>query len=179
MDDQDDVALVERCIRGDTEAFAPLVARYQKVLFNVAYRMVGDYEDARDISQDAFVKAYEKLDLFDPSRRFFSWIYRIMINECLNHLRRRKPLEPLDPRLASPGSLQDDLQARETSRRLRAALDELATDDREVLILRHFVGLSYAEVGALLEISEKTVKSRLYTARQRLGGLLGARSPAR
>ena len=66
------------------EAFAPLVERYQRPLFTVAVRMVGDPEDARDITQSAFVKAFEKLSTFDPSYRFFSWLYRIAINECLN-----------------------------------------------------------------------------------------------
>lgn len=172
MDDVDDAELVTRCLRGDQQAFEPLVARYEKVLFNVALRMVGDYEDARDITQTAFVKAYEKLASFDPRYRFFSWIYRIMINESLNHLQRRKPYQPLDPGLACATTPLEDAQASELSERVQEALMRLSPDYRQVLILRHFVELSYSEMSSLLSIPEKTVKSRLYTARQRLGDVL-------
>ena len=111
MDDGDDAELVNRCLSGDQLAFEPLVTRYQKVLFNVALRMVGNYEDARDIAQTAFVKAFEKLDTYDPRYRFFSWIYRIMMNESLNYLQRRKFHEPLDVNLSSTSDPQQDALA--------------------------------------------------------------------
>ena len=88
--DADDLALVARCRAGETAAFEALVERYQRVLFTVALRMLGDYDAASDAAQNAFVKAYQKLDTFDPTRRFFSWIYRILVNECLN-ARRDQP----------------------------------------------------------------------------------------
>jgi RNA polymerase sigma-70 factor (ECF subfamily) len=172
----DDAELVSRCLRGEAEAFEPLVERYQGVLFNVALRMVGDYEDARDITQNAFVKAYEKLATYDPRFRFFSWIYRIMVNESLNSLERRKPHQPLDPALASTEDPLEKAQAEEQSRKVQDALMELPVDQREALILRHFAELSYAEMALALGITEKTVKSRLYEARQRLGEVLARRS---
>jgi RNA polymerase sigma-70 factor (ECF subfamily) len=89
-DSTDDVECVARCLRGESAAFEPLVARYQRVLFAVALRLTGDYEDARDATQNAFVRAYERLDTYDPSRRFFSWLYRIAINESLNLRRTQK-----------------------------------------------------------------------------------------
>ena len=94
--DATDAALVERVLAGDTEAFAPLVDRYQRVLFTVALRMLGNRADAADVTQTAFVRAFEKLGSYDPRYRFFSWIYRIALNECLNVQRAQRPLEPLD-----------------------------------------------------------------------------------
>ena len=84
MQDQEDVAAVAQAAAGDTSAFEVLVTRYQGVLFRVAFRMLGDYDDARDATQSAFIKTYQKLGTFDPRFRFFSWIYRILLNECLN-----------------------------------------------------------------------------------------------
>ena len=172
MDDGDDVELVARCLRGEVEAFGPLVARYQKVLFNLALRMLGDREDARDVTQTAFVKAYEKLATYDPAHRFFSWIYRIVLNECLN-LRQRRPFhERLDETMAAADSPYREAESHETSERVQAGLLRLPAELREVLILRHFLELSYGDIGAALLLPEKTVKSRLYSARQRLGQIL-------
>jgi len=172
VDGGHDHELVERCLQGDLEAFAPLVVRYQGPLFNVALRMVRNPEDARDITQTAFVKAYEKLGSFDPRFRFFSWIYRIVINECLNFVSRRRRERPLDERLASADDPYREAEARELATRVREALVTLSEDYRQVVILRHFLGLSYAEMSAALLIPEKTVRSRLHTARQRLADVL-------
>ncbi len=173
--DEDDAELVRRCLGGDPEAFRPLVEKYERVLYNVAYRMVHDREDARDLAQGAFVKAYEKLGTYDPAFQFFSWIYRIAVNDTLNYLKRGRPFQRLEPvlELAAPGGPQDDLEARERERTVREALMALPIDYREVVVLRHFAELSYGEMSIALAIPEKTVKSRLYTARQRLAGILG------
>jgi RNA polymerase sigma-70 factor, ECF subfamily len=172
VDGEQDADLVARCLRGEVEAFEPLVLRYQRALFNVAWRMLGSREDARDVVQGAFVKAWEKLGTFDPRYRFFSWIYRIVVNESLNARGRRRPTDPLLADVAAPGSPEDDLRARERTDRLQAALLGLAEADRQVIVLRHFAELSYAEIGDTLGLAEKTVKSRLHEARQRLGRAL-------
>ena len=86
----EDAALVRQTLAGDSDAFGVLVTRYQRVLYTVAFRMLGNAEDARDVTQDAFVKAYQRLSTFDPSYRFFSWMYRILVNECLNTVRSRR-----------------------------------------------------------------------------------------
>lgn len=176
VDGGDDHELVDRCLRGDLDAFAPLVARYQKPLFNVALRMVRDREDARDITQTAFVKAYEKLRSFDRQHRFFSWIYRIAVNECLNFVSRRRPERPLLADMPAADDPQRDAEASELAARVQDALVTLTPDYRLVVILRHFLDLSYVEMSEALLIPEKTVRSRLYTARQRLAEIL--RSPA-
>lgn len=175
--DENDADLVRRCLRGDAEAFRPLVTRYQRVLYNVAYRMVHDREDARDLAQGAFVKAYEKLGTYDPSYQFFSWIYRILVNDTLNFLKRNRPCQVPGPDwdAAAPGGPAEDLDVRERSRAVRDALMALPVDSREVVVLRHFAELSYAEMSVALAIPEKTVKSRLYTARQKLAEILGGK----
>ena len=177
VDGGDDHELVDRCLRGDLEAFAPLVARYQKPLFNVALRMVRDREDARDITQTAFVKAYEKLRSFDRRHRFFSWIYRIAVNECLNFVSRRRPERPLLAAVPAADDPERDAEASELAARVQDALVTLTPDYRLVVILRHFLGLSYVEMSETLLIPEKTVRSRLYTARQRLAEVLRSPTP--
>jgi RNA polymerase sigma-70 factor (ECF subfamily) len=173
VDEVPDNALVARCLGGDVEAFAPLVRRYERVLYNVALRMLGDREDARDVTQDAFLKAYQKLATFDPSYRFFSWMYRIVVNESLNLRGRRTPTTALEFDLVSSGRADDGLREREIRDRVQAGLARLPDSDREVLVLRHFAELSYGDIAVSLGIAEKTVKSRLHEARQRLGRALG------
>src|SRR5690349_24851197 len=99
MVDTEDAAAVGRCLDGERNAYEAIVTRYQRGLFNVALRMLGNYEDARDATQAAFIKAYEHLDSFDRQQRFFSWLYRILKNECLNVLRGRRPTEQVSPGL--------------------------------------------------------------------------------
>ena len=178
MSDDEEQAAVERCLRGESRAFETIVDRYQRVLFNVALRMVNDRDDAQDVVQSAFVKAYEKLHTYDRRRKLFSWIYRITVNECLDHMARRRRQAPMDE--DEPGQGPDHaLEEREVETLIGAALLDLSTDYRGVIILRHFVHLSHREMSRVLEIPEKTVKSRLHTARKLLGELLAKRGVSR
>jgi RNA polymerase sigma-70 factor, ECF subfamily len=165
-----DAAAVRRCLDGDDAAFGAIVGRYQQVLFNVAFRMLGDYEEARDAAQSAFVKAYENLGTYDPRRRFFSWIYRILMNECLN-LRRQPSVRlctgPIDGMTADDRT-PDAVEAAERRRDVKQAILKLPPDYREVIVLRHFAALSYEEMSEAIGVPAKTVKSRLYSARQQL-----------
>jgi len=167
-----DRTLVARARAGDTAAFERLVERYQRVLFTVALRMLGDYDAASDAAQTAFIKAYEKLDTFDPTRRFFSWIYRILVNECLNARRDDRPFEPIPPDLTAAGTPAEFFEAAERRQRVQAAILALPIDYREVVVLRYFTELSYDEIGEVLHVPAKTVKSRLHTAKERLAALL-------
>ena len=171
-----DEALVERCRKGDGAAFAVLVNRYQGPIYNAAYRVLGNAEDASDITQSVFLKIAERLDDYDPKYKFFSWIYRIALNESLNLLRRSGREEPLgDDEDLLPGDGRDpESQAlgAELSARVQRALMKLKAQDRMVLALRHFSECSYREIADVLEIDEKTVKSRLFEARSRMRGLL-------
>ncbi len=170
--DTDDLALVRQALAGRTEAFGTLVTRYQRVMYTVALRMLGNPEDAQDATQDAFVNAYQRLASFDSNYRFYSWMYRILVNECLNVNRDRRPQEPLDDDAAGSGSPFDNALAAERRDQINVALLQLSPEYRTVVVLRHFAGQSYAEIAEALSIPEKTVKSRLYSARQRLGELL-------
>lgn len=170
--DADDLALVARCRAGETAAFEALVGRYQRVLFTVALRMLGNGDAASDAAQNAFVKAYRKIETFDPTRRFFSWIYRILVNECLNARRDRPPHEPLAPDLAAVGTPADVFETAERRRGVQAAILALPMEYREVIVLRHFTELSYEEIAETLHVPAKTVKSRLHTARARLAAML-------
>jgi RNA polymerase sigma-70 factor, ECF subfamily len=171
---QNDLALVRRCLDGETAAFEGLVAEYQRLAYTVALRMLGNAEDARDATQNTFVKAFEKLDSYEPKYRFFSWLYRILINECLNVRRGRHAVEELSPHQPSNSVATDAVEAAERRRDVRAALLALPVHYREVIVLRHFAQMSYEEMGVALGVPVKTVKSRLHTARQQLTRLLSA-----
>jgi len=166
--DEQDRALVRQYLAGQREAAGGLVDRYQKRLFNVALRMLDNVQDAEDVTQNVFLKAFLKLRTYDPRYRFFSWIYRMTVNEALNSLKRRKRTVPLEDELdvRAPGLAAD--RAAELQDRLGKALMSLKPDDRAVVVLRHFVSFSYREIAEVLEIPVKTVKSRLFTARERL-----------
>lgn len=176
----DDNTLVRRTVDGDRQAFGVLVERYEKVVFNVAYRMVGSREDAEDITQATFLKAFEKLGTFDPGHKFFSWLYRIAVNESLNLLSRRKERVALDIDLVWEGKNPEEQFARsELSEAVQRALMRLKSESRQVLVLRHFAALPYREIAAVLDIPETTIKSRLFAARRELRALLLHRSPAK
>ncbi len=168
--------LVEACRNGDRGAFGTLVARYQGPVYNAAYRVLGNADDAADTAQSVFLKVAERLHEYDSRFKFFSWLYRIAVNESLNLLRRKGREEPLDEEMDIPGadSANPEWQLGEAqlSRQVQAALMRLKDDDRVVVTLRHFSECSYREIGEILGLDEKTVKSRLFEARLRLRGLL-------
>ncbi len=176
MDERRVEALVRRTLDGDSRAFGEIVAEHQKVLFNVALRMTNDREDAADLVQTAFLRAYRSLGTWDPRHRFFSWIYRILLNATLDHLSRRRPHEELDERLPSGGaSPEDRIHEREIGEIVQGALMTLAVEKRQVIILRHFLQLSHRDMSEALGVPEKTVKSRLHEARRALGAILERR----
>ena len=175
-EEDDDRLLVERYLRGDREAFTSLVVRYQRAVYNAAFWILRKHEDAHDISQTVFLKVAERAGEYDPKYKFFSWIYRIAVNESLNLLRRHRHEDELaeDADIAGDESAGPERQATaaQLARQLRSAMMTMATNDRLVLTLRHFSECSYEEMAQVLEIDEKTVKSRLFEARRRLRGLL-------
>jgi RNA polymerase sigma-70 factor (ECF subfamily) len=176
VDDTTDQALVERFRSGDRDAFTELVVRYQRPIYNAAFWILRKPEDASDVAQTVFLRVAERLDEYDDRYRFFSWIYRIAVNESLNLLRRTERDEELDDETDLPGSERDEPERRagdaESSARIRSALLRLSAGDRMVITLRHFSECSYDEIGEILEVDVKTVKSRLYEARQRLRVML-------
>ncbi len=166
--DEQDRALVKRCLENHRDAAGALVNRYQQRMFNVALRMLGNVHDAEDVTQTVFLNAFHSLRTYDPRYKFFSWIYRMTVNESLNMLKRRKPTVTLEDDLdiLAPGAAAD--RAAEAEDTVGRALMGLKPDDRAVVVLRHFVSFSYQEIADVLEIPVQTVKSRLFTARERL-----------
>jgi len=170
--EDDDRVLVERYLSGDREAFTALVVRYQRAVYNAAFWILRKHEDANDISQTVFLKVAERAADYDPRYKFFSWIYRIAVNESLNLQRRHRHEDELDDDVDVAGEEsagpERQASAAELSRDLRRAMMSLPTNDRLVLTLRHFSECSYEDMALILEIDEKTVKSRLFEARHRL-----------
>jgi RNA polymerase sigma-70 factor (ECF subfamily) len=173
MQEPDDRDLVRRCLSGDLKAFETILERYQKPLFNVALRVLSNADDAADVTQATFVKAYEKLNSYDDRYKFFSWLYRIAVNTSLNFLDQKKRSDLLGDEDVSEGNrLEEELHASERVEKLEDAILNLPVEYRVVIVLKHFHDLSYEEMGLILDIPEKTVKSRLFTARQMLKDIL-------
>ncbi len=176
MDKDREVALVRRCQEGDRQAMDSLVRLFERPVFSAAYRMLGNADEAADVSQTAFVKFFENVRRFDPNYRLFSWIYRIAVNEALDQLRRRRRFEPLTES-AESDALDDDSsqQAVATSqlcREVQGILMHLHEDHRAVIVLHYFSACSYHQISEILEVPEKTVKSRLFSARRQMKNLL-------
>lgn len=169
MNKPDDKELMERCLKGDRQAFEALLVRYEKPVYNAAYRMLHNADDARDVTQTVFLKVYENLDQYDPAHRFFSWVYRIALNESINWLKKSNRQQALDYETADQGDGPDAMANDEQlGEGMEAALMRISEDYRAVIILKHVLGCSYIEISEVLDIPEKRVKSRLYTARQLL-----------
>lgn len=179
----DERALVERVRRGDTAAFGELVEGTMRRAYRVALGLVGRREDALDLSQEAYARAFKARRRLDPGRSFYPWYYQILRRLCFNFLRdRRTRREKLDG--AAPWLIEDaarrqaarrpDRAAETTAlrRKLQEAIEELPEREREIFVLREFEGLRYREAAELLGIPVGTVMSRLYSARQRLMGRL-------
>jgi RNA polymerase sigma-70 factor (ECF subfamily) len=168
-----DAELVARACEGDEAAFEQLVLRHQRYVFNLAYRVLGDYAEAEDMTQEAFVRVWRGLSGFRGQAQFTTWLYRIVHNLCLNRLPglRRELLqtEPLEEVLADPGPSPTDLfDTRERLAFLHAQLDRLPEKYRLVLTLRYLQHLSYAEVAAALDMPMGTVKTHIHRARRLL-----------
>lgn len=169
MREDDDPTLVRRCLAGDRHAFEELVLRYQRPVYNAALRMLHEPQDALDVAQTTFMKAFEHLASYDPSHRFYSWIYRIAVNETLNALGSRKPAAQINGEEPdeTPGP-ERQLEGEQASQVLEDALMRITPELRTVVILRHVMHLSYQDMADVLLLPPKTVKSRLYSARQLL-----------
>ena len=176
---------IERVLKGDANAFEHLVHAYEKTVYNLALRTLGNREDAEDVTQEAFLKAYRSLDSFRGDSKFSVWLYRIVSNLCLDLLRsrQRKPVQSLtveddDGEIGeleisdehfSPEKLLDRKLTRESVQR---GLSALPDDARQILLLRELQGMSYEEIGQALDLEPGTVKSRSFRARKRLCAFL-------
>jgi RNA polymerase sigma-70 factor (ECF subfamily) len=176
----DESALVERAKGGDEDAFASLVHRHNERAFAVAYRLVRQREDALDIAQEAFVRAYQALAGFKGEARFSTWLHRIVVNQALDHLRRRSQHEAAEYRdslglgdaahqvVAPSPDPHQAAEATEMRRLIQEGLAGLPIEQRTALILREIEGLSYKEIARAMRCSIGTVMSRLHYARRKM-----------
>ena len=176
---QNDDELILRAQRGEKEAYGLLVRAYMQPAYYSALALVGSHDDAMDLSQQAFIRAWMAIQKFEVGRRFFTWYYRILRNLCLNRLRDRAsqaaPMAHFDHVIEVRDEEQDpSLEADRAllRERVREALGRLRPEEREIIVLRDFDGHSYAEIAELLECPLGTVMSRLYYARKHLKDLL-------
>jgi RNA polymerase sigma-70 factor, ECF subfamily len=173
MIEDEDAELVRRCRSGDRSAFEVLLRRYERPVYNAALRMLRNAEDARDVAQTVFMKVYEHLADYDPKYRFYSWIYRIAVNESLHGLERRHRVEPIDEDAEDDHPGPDEvLREEQATRSVQSALMRIKPEYRTVIVLKHILGCSYHDMSDILQLPEKTVKSRLFTARQVLKEVL-------
>lgn len=180
--ERSDRELVRECRRGDKEAFKELVERYQRKVVAVAVGMVHNRDDAIEIAQETFVKAFENLDKFKGESSFYTWLYRIVVNRAIDFQRRerRHPTVGLEDRAGGGEGYEDILreersddpyqqtQAHEIGDRVTAAINELTPDHKAVILLREVEGLSYEEISRVMQCSKGTVMSRLHYARKKL-----------
>jgi RNA polymerase sigma-70 factor (ECF subfamily) len=181
----DDIKYVILCQKGDTEAFAVLVEKHQKKMLNIAYRMTGNYEDACDVVQEAFLSAYKSLKTFRRESRFSTWLYRIVMNHTKNRLQQIKarsrhedsafedPPETEGGRSlcrmpSGDAALIEQIEKRELNEKVQECIGALDDEFREVIVLRDIQGFSYDEIRDILHIPDGTVKSRLFRARTAL-----------
>ena len=170
--DTDDDALVARSRAGDRAAFSALVRRHQTTVFRVCHRILGDPEDAADATQEAFVRAYRKLDTFQGQSAFRTWMRRVSVNGSLNERARRRPTAQLDDERAAPGTGADTIAQAEAAAQVHQALQWLPANHRAAVVLRDLEGLSYAEVAAALAVPEGTAKGWAHRGRERLKDVL-------
>ncbi|MBN1297903.1 RNA polymerase sigma factor [bacterium] len=171
-----DGELVLLTLDGRQDAYGEIVDRYRGRAIRVAAAIVGDMELARDLTQDAFIKAYRSLSFFDHHSPFLPWFYRILRNTCLDQLRRKNRLRGVMDKLritaTDRGDLRTEANRFDTIRMVRRAVAMLKDSDREILELRHFSGMSYDEIASTLNIPRGTVMSRLHYARRALHDIL-------
>jgi len=186
----DDLTLVQRVRTGDQRAYKTLVERYQRKVFSVALGMLKDREEARDVAQEAFVKVYKYLDHFKGDASFYTWLYRITVNICIDVLRRRGALkgeqvefdeqQQMDVSEANLGALgtrlgtnpQKSMLRKELAEKIQAALAEVPEKHRAILLLRELEGMSYEDLSRTLDIPKGTVMSRLFHARLKVQKVL-------
>lgn len=175
-------AWIEQALQGDRKAFGQLVRAYERPVYNLTYRMLGNSAEAEDAAQETFLRAYAKLATYQPGRKFVNWLLSIASHHCIDRLRRKSrapqlsldgPTPPLW--LASEAPQPDQVVSKNEQReRVRQVLDTLPPDYRAAVVLRYWYDLSYREIAQTMDTSESAIKSRLYRARRMMAEQLQA-----
>lgn len=164
-------AILELVIKGDKEAYQQIVSRYMRTAYFVALGFVHNHQDALDISQESFIRAFRRIKSFNPQKPFFPWFYQLMKNLCIDHLKRRSfrkeiPLDGIQV-------LDREREDREMKEVLWKGIERLPFEQREVIILRYFRQLSYQEIAEIIGKPIGTVMSSLHYAKKKLKGIIG------
>jgi RNA polymerase sigma-70 factor (ECF subfamily) len=163
--------------QGDQDAFAELVKRYEKQIFSMAYRLIGDYDEAADLAQEAFLRIYRMLDRYDPEKRFFSWMYRVAQNTCINAMNKRPanvvPMERAeeyfsDDQGGSHAEPEQNYLNREVRENIDKAIAELPDNYRDVIYLRYIEDMPYQQIADALNLPLSTIETRLFRGRKLL-----------
>lgn len=162
--------MLERVRRGDREAYQGIVQRYMQTAYYIALGFVRNPQDALDVSQDAFVRAFRKIKQYDPEKRFFPWFYRLLKNLCLDHIKKRRRLAEVP--LEDVQVFQEDKDNRELKEIIWKGIEQLPFEQREVIILRYFQQCSYQEIAEVTGKPMGTVMSSLYYAKKKLKDIL-------
>ena len=172
----DEEAIIRKCREGEANVYSFLVDRYKVMVYNVAFRMLGDGDSAKDVAQESFIAAYAGLQRFKFGAKFSSWLYTIVLNKCRDHLRAAKKMvstdDLADVRSDSGTSPEQATSARESRDLLQLALDELPAEYREVLVLKHIEELDYHEIAAITGASVAALKVRAHRGREMLRTIL-------
>lgn len=179
-----ETVLIEKSIKGDVESFEQLIIKYNRYVYNIAFRMMGNEEDAKDMAQESLIKAFKSISTFKENAQFSTWLYRITLNTCKDELRKRKGnLVSLDEEAGEQLTVGDKIQSstgnpviiyeqHELKENIQSALNTLSEENRSVVILKDVMGYSYEEIGAILEIPIGTVRSKLNRSRLALRSIL-------
>jgi len=168
-----DEELVARCQAGDTESFNDLIRRWERPIYALAYRTIGREDDARDVVQEAFLRAFRGIRAFKGEARFSSWLYRITLNLCRDWIRRQRrtpvvqapegqDVADVADRLEAPDSLEDQLARKDLGRAVARAMGILSDEQRSAIVLKEYHGLTFQEIADLQGVPLSTVKTRLY-----------------
>lgn len=171
-----ELELVASVLAGDQEAFGELVELYQRPVYNLTYRMLGEAGEAEDAAQEAFLRAYQHMDRYDNTRPFKTWLLSIASNYCIDRLRKRRltwlsleePLPPHPSLTSAEAEPEDAALSGERHAAIQTMLTELAPEYRAAVVLRYWYDMSYTEIAEMLETTESAIKSRLFRARQSL-----------
>lgn len=180
--ERSDEELASRVKKGEVDSFQELMERYEKKIFSYVRRFLNNHDDARDLTQDVFIKVFKNIQSFDEEKRFSPWIYRIAHNEAVNTIKKkiREPLNFFDPELLFPHPLssespQDDAEKREIKKALEECLEEIEEKYKEVLILRYFEDMDYKDIAEILKVPVVTVGVRLNRGKAKLKEIYEAR----
>ena len=176
--------LIEKSVQGDVASFEKLIVKYNRYVYNIAYRMMGNEEDAKDMSQETLIKAFKAISQFKMESSFSTWLYRITINVCKDELRKRKEtVLSYDAEISEDSTLKDIIKDEEANpiliyeklelkASIETALDKLSEENKSVVVLKDLLGYSYEEIGEILQIPIGTVRSRLNRSRTMLKSIL-------